>query len=476
MKEPNATRNRFAFGLGTVGRDMLYSLYSMYLTFYLTDVLNLPNSTFIGASIIMLVMRLYDGFNDPFMGFLVDNTKGRFGKFKPWILGGAIGTVIFTVLFFTDMGLKGTAFLVVFTIIYVLWEICYTANDIAYWSMLPTLTLDQKTREKIGATARIFANVGLFAVVVGIVPASKAITAATGSQKTAYTLMAVFVSVAMMIGTFITIFGVKEQKDVFKEEEKAGLRDLFRALIKNDQLLVTAVSMVLFMIGYMTTTSFGMYFFKYAYKDENMYTLFALILGLTQMAALLVFPFVSKRFTRRQMYFGATILVIAGYIVFFFSPMNMIFIGAAGILLFVGEAFIQLLMLVFLMDTIEYGQWKLGRRNDGITLSVQPLINKIGNAIATFIVSMTIVAAGISDAARPEDVTDKGLLIMKIAMLILPLFFILAGYIVYRAKFKIDKEMFDKIVKELKERGDIGDGTTRLTRPGNDNKDEDSQK
>jgi melibiose permease/lactose/raffinose/galactose permease len=207
-----------------------------------------------------------------------------------------------------------------------------------------------------------------------------------------------------------------------------------------------------------------------------MYTLFALILGLTQMAALLVFPFVSKRFTRRQMYFGATILVIAGYIVFFFSPMNMIFIGAAGILLFVGEAFIQLLMLVFLMDTIEYGQWKLGRRNDGITLSVQPLINKIGNAIATFIVSMTVVAAGISDAAKPEDVTDKGLLIMKIAMLILPLFFILAGYIVYRAKFKIDKEMFDKIVKELKERGDIGDGTTRLTRPGNDNKDEDSKK
>src|SRR5674476_642199 len=106
MNEPGARRNRYAFGLGTIGRDMTYTLYSMYMTYYLTEILDLPTSTFVGASIIMLVMRLYDGFNDPFMGFLVDNTNTRFGKFKPWIFGGAIGTAVLTVLFFTDMGLK----------------------------------------------------------------------------------------------------------------------------------------------------------------------------------------------------------------------------------------------------------------------------------------------------------------------------------------------------------------------------------
>ena len=133
----------------------------------------------------------------------------------------------------------------------------------------------------------------------------------------------------------------------------------------------------------------------------------------------------------------------------------MIVIGIAGMLIFVGQAFIQLLMLMFLTDTIEYGQLKLGKRNESITFSVQPFINKIGGAIASGIVTVTLIVSGINSAATPNDVTDSGLLMMKLAMLIFPLIAIVAGYLVYRYKFKIDKEMFDKIVTELGERGDL---------------------
>ena len=455
MKDPYATRNQFAFSLGTIGRDMLYTIVSMYLVFYLTDVLNLPDSTFVGAGIIMLIIRIYDGFNDPFMGFIVDNTKSRFGKFKPWIAIGALTSAIFTILFFSDFGFTGAAFLVSFAVIYVFWEIAFTANDIAFWSMLPALSIDQKVREKIGATARICANIGLFAVVVGVVPITKALGSIAGSLQKGYFLFAVIICVIMVLGQCITLFGVKERKEIFKQEEQTTLRDMFRAIVKNDQLLVTALSMALFMIGYCTTTSFGLYFFKYAYKNENMYSIFALVLGVSQITALLVFPLFSKRFPRNILYLGATVLVVVGYLIFFFSPMNMIFIGTAGVLIFVGQAFIQLLMLVFLTDTIEYGQWKLGRRNESITFSVQPFINKIGGAIANGIVSITVIISGINAARTPEDVSANGLLIMKSAMLFLPLVFIVAGYLVYRAKFNIDKEMFDRIVEELKERGDI---------------------
>jgi melibiose permease/lactose/raffinose/galactose permease len=135
--------------------------------------------------------------------------------------------------------------------------------------------------------------------------------------------------------------------------------------------------------------------------------------------------------------------------------MDMIYIGVAGVLLFVGQAFIQLLMLMFLADTVEYGQWKLGRRNESITFSVQPFINKIVGALANGIVGVTLIISGINSAATPNDVTPGGLTIMKLAMLILPLIFIVAGYVIYRFKFKIDKEMFDKIVLELGERGDF---------------------
>lgn len=444
-------RNRYFFGLGTVGRDMLYSMVSMYLMVYLTEILNLPDSTMWWMTGVFTILRIFDAVNDPIMGFLVDNTHSRFGKFKPWItIGGLFGGVL-TVLFFTDLGFTGRGYVISFTVIYLLWDFIYGANDIAYWSMLPSLTMDQKEREKTGSFARICANIGMYMVVVGILPITKAI----GGGKKAWFIFALGVAVIMWVFLCFTIFGVKENRVFYKEEEKTSLKEMFSVLFKNDQLLFTAISMALFMIGYCTTASFGVYFFKYAFKDENMYSVFAGILGISQLLALSSFNVFSKKYSRKQLYAFATVLVVLGYIIFFFSPMNILFIGFAGVLLFVGQAFIQMLMLMFLTDTVEYGQWKLGRRNESITFSVQPFINKIGGAIASGIVGAALIISGINRAATPNDVTAGGLLIMKLAMLILPLILIAAGYMVYRFKFKIDKEMFDKIVSDLEKRGDF---------------------
>jgi len=443
--------NRYFFGLGTIGRDMLYSMVSMFLLVYMTEVLNLSDATMIVMAVVFTVLRIFDALNDPIMGFLVDNTHSRYGKFKPWIvIGGIIGGIL-TVLFFTDFGLRDTWYIVVFILIYLAWDITYGANDIAYWSMLPSLSIDQKERERIGSFARICANIGLFVCVVGILPITKAL----GGGTKAWFIFAVAVVLITWAFLCFTVFGVRENRAIVNKQENTSLKEMFGVLFKNDQLMFTAISMALFMIGYCTTTSFGVYFFKYAYKNENMYSVFAGVLGVSQLLALSVFPLFSKKFDRKQLYTAATVLVVLGYIVFFFAPMNMLIIGLAGMLIFVGQAFIQLLMLMFLTDTIEYGQLKLGRRNESITFSVQPFINKIGGALASGVVTITLVISGINSAATPDDVTAGGLLTMKLAMLILPLISIVAGYIVYRINFKIDKEMFDKIVAELGERGDL---------------------
>lgn len=444
-------RNRYNFGLGTVGRDMLYSMVSMYLMVYLTEILNLPDSTMWWMTGVFTILRIFDAVNDPFMGFLVDNTHSRFGKFKPWIVVGGFFGGILTLLLFTDFGFTGGAYVISFTIIYLLWDFIYGANDIAYWSMLPSLTINQKEREKTGSFARICANVGMYLVVVGILP----ITGALGGDKKAWFIFTACVVVIMWAFLCFTIFGVKENRSLYKNEEKTSLRELFSVLFKNDQLLFTAISMALFMIGYCTTTSFGVYFFKYAFKNEGMYSVFAGILGISQLAALTSFNIFSKKFSRKQLYTFATVLVVLGYVIFFLSPMKMLFIGLAGMLIFIGQAFIQLLMLMFLTDTVEYGQWKLGRRNESITFSVQPFINKIGGAIASGIVGVTLIISGINRAASPDEVTSWGLMIMKLSMLILPLVLIAAGYIIYRCRFKIDKEMFDRIISDLKKRREI---------------------
>ena len=286
---------------------------------------------------------------------------------------------------------------------------------------------------------------------MGIIP----VTNALGGDKQAWFIFALAVTLITWLFLLFTLFGVKERRDLYEKEERTSLKELFAVIIRNDQLLYTAIAMALFMIGYCTTTSFGVYYFKYAYKDENMYAVFAAILGVSQLLALSVFNLFSKRYTRRQLYTFATALVVLGYIIFFVAPERMAFIGPAGVLIFVGEAFIQLLMLMFLADTVEYGQWKLGRRNESITFSVQPFINKIGAALATGVVMATTVLSGINAAVTPEDVTAGGLLLMKFAMLILPLLCIVAGYLIYLFKYKIDREMFARIISDLAARGDL---------------------
>ena len=442
--------NRYTFGLGTVGRDMVYSLISMYLMFYLTDILELNTNVLWWVTAIMFGARVFDAFNDPVMGVIVDNTHTRWGKFKPWILTGAILSSIFTVLLFTDWGLKDTAFIIAFGVIYISWGISFTMNDISYWSMLPSLSKDQKEREQIGSVARICANIGLFTIVAGIVPITEMLGAKLGSMKKGYFALAVILVCIMLAFQSITLIGVRETEESRNQKgEHTTLREMIKVIFHNDQLLVAAISMALFQIGYMTTTGFGLYYFKYVYGDEGMYSIFAVILGVSQIAALAVFPMIAKRVSRKKLYTYSTILVGLGYTIFFFAPTNtMLFIGIAGVLLFVGQAFIQIMMLMFLTDSVEYGEWKFKKRNDSVTLSLQPFINKLGGAVASGITGVVVILSGMKEAQTAVDMTSQGLVILKAAMMILPLICIVVGFIIYRSKYILDEEMYDKIVKE----------------------------
>ncbi len=443
-------RNKWAFGVGTVGRDMVYTLVSMFLVVYLTEVVNLPDDQLAWATGLILAARLFDAVADIVMGSIVDNTHSRFGHYKPWIAGGALASAIITTLLFTNLHLSGSAFVAVFALLYLLWSLSWTANDIPYWSLLPALTIDQKQRESYGALAKIFATIGLFTVVVAIIP----VTDALGGDVRAWTMFTIAVVVVMLLGQSVTLFGVREP-DLVVPQERTTLKEIAGVVFHNDQLLWTAIAMVLFMTGYVTTTTFGVYFFKYVYRDESMYSPFAAVLGVAQLIGYVTFPLLAKRMKRRTLYTLATALILAGYVVFFVSPMNMIPIGAAGLLLFLGQSWVTMLMLVFLTDTIEYGQWKLGRRNVAVTFALQPFINKVGAALATQIVAVAVIISGVNRAVTPADVTPGGLLIIKVSMLVLPPVLIIVGYLIYRAKYRIDEAMYAGLVADLKERGQL---------------------
>lgn len=444
-------KNRICFGLGTVGRDMFYAFEANTLLYFLSDVLDLSVWVFAAASMILSVMRIFDAFNDPITGLVIDNIRSPWGKFKPAILVGGVLSAFFSVILFAGIG-EGWTFVLIFGAAYLLWDITYGINDIGYWTLLPVLSTDQKQREKTGAFARICANVGMYIVMVAWQP----VTSALGNTPSVWFWCSVVIAVIYLMGLLFPLLGITEKRTPIGQQESTSLRQMVRALVKNDQLMWTTLAMGLFMVGYCTTVNFAIYYMKYIFGNEGMYVVLVGVVGVAQLGTLSVYPLVAAKMNRRRLYTFGTVLVLLGYGIFFFAEVSILLIAFGAVLVFVGQAFIQTLMLMFLADTVEYGHWKLGKRNESITFSIQPLINKIGGALATGIVSLTLIFSGIKvDGGTAEAIDAGGKLIMKCAMFVVPLLMIVAGYVVYLKKYRISEEYYSEILRELEARESV---------------------
>ncbi|MGD7731892.1 glycoside-pentoside-hexuronide (GPH):cation symporter [Propionibacteriaceae bacterium G57] len=445
----------FSYGIGTLGRDMLAAMVSTYLLFYITEVRLVSGVHLAAITVVMVFMRIFDALNDPFMGMVVDNTRTRWGKFKPWQALGAVLWAVAGVGMFTGWDAQGWAFVAVFFLVYLAYEVSYTINDISYWGMLPSLSRDQAERARIGSVARISASIGLFAVVVGIVPGTHWLERQLGSAQAAWTTAAVIAAGMMLLFQVAPLLGARERVHVVTGN--TTLRQLWRAIVRNDQLMWTTLGMVLFFTGYGTTASIAIYFFKYVFGDLHAYTVFAAVLGVTQVVALALFPLVSKVAGRFTIHAWATAMIAVGYLGFLAAGRNLALVLAAAVLMFAGQAAVQLLMVMFIADSVEYGQWKLGRRNESITFALQPFIYKSSGGLSTGIVGAALLLAGIGrSASDPETgpvVIDEGpAWILRVAMIIVPLALVVASWVVLRARYRLDEQTYAGIVADLRAR------------------------
>lgn len=481
MKVPRKTK--LTYSMSGIGRDMMYALYSTYLIVFFTDALGLPNWQLVSVGIIIAVARIWDAINDPIMGTIVDNTKTRYGKFKPWVLIGALSSAVIFFLLFQDLGLSGTAFVVVFGFLYVLSGMTFTMNDIAYWSMYPSFSSDPKERESIGSLARIFASLGMF-LTIALVPIIYQNFA--GGPKQAFSIIALVICLIFVISQVVLFIFVKQPKNKLAEvkQEKTSLKGMIKVISKNDQLLVIIIAIFLFNTGYFITTALGIYFFNYDFNKYGgaEFTMFSAILAVSQLTALSLFPLIAKKMKRASIFKMAIGLIVLGYIVFmsvgYVLPMNMLFIGFAGLVLFSGQGFIQVLVLVMLADTIEYGQWKLGTRNESIVFAINPFVTKLATSMQVLVVTLTLALSGLNEgviepltsakdqaalsgtplsteqarALIASNVDSSMLLGLRLSMIVIPLILILACYVIYRKKFIIDDVFYKKITDELSEK------------------------
>ena len=249
-------KQKAAFGIGAVGKDMVYALSASYVMYFYQDVLGL-SATFVG--LILMAARVFDALNDPFMGVLVAKTKSRWGRFRPWLLSGTILNAVVLYALFNAPHAEGAGLMAYFAVAYILWGVTYTMMDIPYWSMIPAVTKTPADRENLSVVGRTCAGVGSALIAMFTV----ALVGVLGgdSERAGFGRVALIVSVLFVAAEILCCAFFKENSQT--EMETAGVKEMFAALLRNDQAMVVVASIVLINSALYLTSNFIIYFFKY---------------------------------------------------------------------------------------------------------------------------------------------------------------------------------------------------------------------
>ena len=409
-------RNKWSLSIGCVGRDLCYTLISLFLLTYLQYTGLFNTTQFVVISIIIIVCRVWDAVNDPMMGTIITNTKTRFGKYRPWLLIGAILNSIFLVLMFTVRFEDGWTNVIFIGLIYLFWGMTYTMNDIAYWDLLPALASEKKERDNLTTMVAVFASIGAF-ISGGLVP-----IITPGNMVNMYKIIAIIWAIVFLACQLLVFFGVHDNKDdTFieikdeeneqMEEEKVSLKKMLKILFSNKQLLVMAVVVLLYSLGSAILNAFGQnfFYFKFGYLDSKgvglnggtMMLIFTVIYALGTIISQAIYPTLANKFKRNQLVNFSIITIAIGYTLFFIlanvlhGMICFIILCLLGIFIFLAQGVFYLAMLVMLTNTIEYGEWQTGKNYAAITFTVRPFMVKLAGAIQYGIVALALIVCGL---------------------------------------------------------------------------------
>jgi len=346
-------------------------------------------------SFIVIICLIWDAFNDPMMGIIIENAHLKAGKFKPWILLGVILNAIDIVCLFAIRP-TGWAFVAFFGVGYLLWGMTYTMNDIAYWGMLPSLTSDPKQRNILITLQGIFICIGQFSV-AGLLPDMVA-----GNAVRAYRNAAIIIAVLFIAFQLLTFFGVTESPRQDDGEQSLAFKDMFRIFLRNDQLIVSGIALLLFTVGQNLLFMIGMnfFYFEFGYKEGgSLVFLFTVMYGVATLASQASFAALASKFSRMQLLKGAILLIYLGYAMFFLVgygiPKNVVVINVIGFAIFFAQGLFNMVMIVMVNNTIEYDQYRFGERHDSIISAVRSFAVKLASAMNQGLVTLILIISGI---------------------------------------------------------------------------------
>ena len=465
-KSKGQMKFRLSYAAGAFGNDVFYATLSTYfIMFVTTHLFNTgdpkQNSHYVLLiTNIIAILRILEVFIDPLIGNMIDNTNTKYGKFKPWVVGGGIISSITLLLLFTDLGgLNKTnpfLYLVLFGIIYLIMDVFYSIKDIGFWSMLPALSLDSHEREKMATFARIGSTIGANIVGVAIMPIVLffSMTNNSGSgDKSGWFWFAFIVALIGVITSIAVGIGTREVESKIRDNnEKTSLKQVFKVLGKNDQLMWLSLGYWFYGLGINTLNALQLYYFTFILGDSGKYSILYGLNTVVGLVSVSLFPSLAGKFNRKRLFYGCIAVMLGGIGIFSIAGTSLPMILTAAELFFIPQPLVFLVILMIISDSVEYGQWKLGHRDESLTLSVRPLVDKLGGAMSNWLVSTIAVAAGMTTGASASTITTHQQFIFKLGMFAFPAATMLIGAFIVARKITLTEARHAKIVEELEHR------------------------
>ncbi|MBR2953149.1 MAG: MFS transporter [Clostridia bacterium] len=444
-------KTALGYGVGAIGLDLSYGMFYSYLSYYLSSVLGLEEAFLL---LITPLARIWDGINDPMMGTIVDNTRTKMGKYRPWILIGAICNAVVLFLLFTSFGMSGLPLYIYIGIMYVLWGMTNTMADIPYWSMVPSFTSEEKERNLVATVARSFSGIGqgIISILTPIICPllSSGMTDEKGYSATGFSRWAGICGVALVFFATVCILVTKEKNVVYGEKKKFSLKQIFEVIKSNDQLVVFIVFAMLSNAGWYLTSSTAVYYFTDSLGNSQLQSLFQTIGTVGSVLGLLVVPVLSKWFTKRTTYTISLITAIVGYALMLITgpilKLNVVIMDVCYILASVGVSSMFVSQTIFLADIVDYGEYKNGERSESITFSMKGFLQKMAYTMQTIVLfgglGLMNYNEQITTVKVVNETTKTGIGIICFGV---PMLFFLASLVVFRKKFKVYGELADKV-------------------------------
>lgn len=457
-------REKFAYGIGAVGKDMVYMLSASYILYYYQDIMGVSA---VAMGVILFAARIFDAFNDPIMGIIVAKTKTRWGKFRPWLFVGTIlNAFVLYFMFAAPPSLDGGGLVAYAAVTYILWGMTYTMMDIPYWSMIPAFTKSGKEREGLSALARSCAGVGSALISILTVLSVSALgnlfggTNSNEVERLGYKYFALIIAILFVVFITITCVTIREKSSV--DMQAATVKEMFKALFSNDQAMTIVGAIVMINTALYITSNLVIYFFKYDFSPaswEANYTLFNTFGGAFQILAMMIlFPILRKFMNTIKIFYVCFGMAFVGYL----TLVGIAFSGSSNVYLLLIPAFLimaaigmlNVVVTIFLANTVDYGELKNHRRDESVIFSMQTFVVKLASGVAALIASIVIQIFHIQkdETAAVLTAVDAGSRIgLRMCMTIMPIVVLLIGLAIFKKHYILTDKKLEEIAGQLKD-------------------------